>query len=81
MELIQNPFKVVDFFRKQTAELGPIFKFVGTPGLPPMVCVVDPKDVEAVFRAGDTGYPERILIEVWRDSLKELNAPPGVFMA
>lgn len=81
LELIRRPFKIVDYFRRVAAELGPIFKVAGTPGLTSMVCVVHPKDVETVFRAGDTDYPERILVEVWRDSLKELNAPSGMFLA
>ena len=81
LELIRKPFKIVEYLRRVSAELGPIFKVVGTPGQTSMLCVMDPRDVETVFRVGDVGYPERILVEVWRDSLKELNAPSGMFMA
>lgn len=81
LDMLRDLSNASNYMKKTARELGHIFKLVGAPGLPPMVCVVDPKDVETVFRVGDAGYPERFLIEVWRDARKEINAPIGMFMS
>ena len=65
---------------KAATEVGHIFRPFRFPGTPEVVCVVDPEDVEAVFRVGDIGYPERYQVEVWYQARKEMNAPIGMFM-
>lgn len=66
--------------KKQTDTLGKIFKESGIPGLPPMVFIFDPHDIEKVFRAGDISYPRRFPIDEWVEVRKELNLPKGMFL-
>ena len=80
LELMKNPNKVYDYFQKQAEKLGYIFRLTGTPGLPEMVVVVNPKDVEAVFRVGDSDSPRRFPFYEWEEARKELKKPNGMFL-
>ena len=79
IHLITKPSQLVDYLEKSCRELGFIFKLAGTPGLPESVCVVDPKDVETVYRNGDMHYPQRQEIPDFKRALKELDKPIGLF--
>ena len=81
LEIMRDPSNVADHLTKAAHELGHIFRVVGTPGLPPMVCVVDPEDVATVFRVGDKDYPQRFRFEVWERARNELDIPFGMFLA
>ena len=57
---------------KRLAKFGPIYREKMFPGLPEQVVVVDPKDVEAVFRS-DSEWPMRpeggdIFLQMLKDS-------------
>ena len=81
LEMMRDPSRVADYFTKAAHELGHIFRITGTPGLPPMLCVVDPEDVATVFRVGDKDYPQRFRFEVWERARNELDIPFGMFLA
>ena len=80
LELLRNPNKVYDYLQKQAQKLGYIFRLTGTPGLPEMVVVLNPKDVEAVFRVGDSDYPQRLPLYEWEEARKELKRSTGMFL-
>ena len=80
VELLKDPVMVSDYMERQAQELGPIYKVVGTPGMPDMVCVVSPQDAEKAFRAGDLDYPQRFPFHEWKQARKELNQPCGIFL-
>ena len=71
---------MADFMEWTTKELGHIFRLPGLPGMPEFVCVVDPADVETVYRTGDTDYPMRFVITEWVRARKEQNQPFGMFL-
>ncbi len=79
-DMIKNPKSMPQILKKQTDTLGKIFKESGIPGLPPMVFIFDPHDIEKVFRAGDISYPRRFPIDEWVEVRKELNLPKGMFL-
>lgn len=79
IDLIRKPSQLVEYLEKSCRELGSIFKLAGTPGLPEMVCIVDPKDVETVYRSGDTHYPQRQEFPDFKKALQELGLPIGLF--
>ena len=81
LELMRDPTKFADVLTRVASELGHIFRIVGVPGMPPMVCVLDPKDVEAVYRVGDSDYPERLRFESWEKAREELGIPFPMFLA
>ena len=81
LDVLKDSSNLVGNMEKSFHELGHIFKLAGIPGLPTMVCVVDPEDVEKAFRVGDKGYPERFSIWEWKEARKEANAPLGMFLA
>ena len=60
--------------------LGKIFRHKGTPGTPELLFIVDPKDVELVYRAADRGYPMRFPLTDWCQSKDELKLPYGMFL-
>lgn len=80
MKLLWDSSDSANDLRAAVDELGCIFNLT-IPGMPQMVCVVDPKDIEAVFRAGDNDHPERMQIKEWIRSRKETNSPLGLVMS
>jgi hypothetical protein len=80
VEMMKSPLKGHKYMQRQAQELGNIFRATGVPSMPELVCVMDPHDIETVYRAGDTGYPERFPFYEWQEARKELNKPTGVFM-
>ncbi len=78
--MLKDPTRVAEFMREQGDELGSIFRIAGVPGLPEMVCIFDPKDVETAFRVGDSAYPRRFPIKEWTEARKELKHPTGLFL-
>ena len=52
LDVLKDSSNLVGNMEKNFRELGRIFKLTGVPGLSTMVCVVDPEDVEKVFRVG-----------------------------
>lgn len=79
--MMKDPSRLVDYMEQQVRELGFIFKLVGAPGLGEMVCIVDPKDVETVFRTGDANnYPMRFSITEWKVAREELKKPIGLVL-
>ena len=79
-DVLRDPTRMADYMEEQVHKLGPIFRLTGAPGIPDMVCVVRPEDVETAFRVGDTHYPQRFPFYEWKQALKELNRPSGVFL-
>ena len=80
IDMLKNPSQMADYMERTTKELGHIFKLPGLPAMPEFVCVVDPADVETVFRTGDTDYPMRFPFQDWVRARKELNQPSGMFL-
>ena len=78
-KLMKNPFKMIEYLQEQNKSLGPVFRLTGTPGMPETVCAMNPEDVESVYRAGDTSYPQGFPFDLWKDARKELNQPLGMF--
>jgi len=81
MDMLREPYKAADYFERSFRELGFIFKVDGVPGLPEMVCLADPNDIEKVYRIGDADYPVRFQFADWIEARKELNKPIGMFLA
>ena len=81
MDILRKPTQLAQYMQEQGNQLGPIFRVTGTPGLPEMLCLIDPRDVETVFRVGDGGYPRRFPIPEWVEARKELKKPIGLFLA
>ena len=79
-ELMRDPKFLVDYLEKQVRTYGNIFRDKGGPGLPELLFIIDPKDVELVYRAGDRGYPMRFPITEWNQSRDELKLPYGMFL-
>lgn len=79
-DLIRDPKRLADNLEKRTKVLGKIFKEKGIPSLPEMVFILDPKDVEKVYRTGDRGYPSRVTISEWIQVHAELKLPIGMFL-
>lgn len=80
LELMKNPFRMYEYLQKQAKKLGHMFKLTGVPGLPEMVVVINPKDVEVVYRVGDSGYPQRFPFYEWEEARKELKRSNGMFL-
>ena len=80
MQLLKDPTQMGKFIREQGNELGPIFRLTGVPGMPEMLCVLDTKDLEVVFRVGDNSYPRRLRNPERVEIRKELNQPLGIFL-
>ena len=80
-QLMKEPTQMARYLTEQGDKLGSIFCLVGIPGLPDSLCLLDPKDVETVFRAEDSTYPRRLPIPDWVKARKELNMPIGLFLA
>ena len=79
VDLLKQPSQLADYMEKSARKLGPIFKLSGMPGLPEMLCVVDPKDVETVYRVGDKDYPKRMEFPDIKRAFEELDQPIGLF--
>jgi len=79
-DVIKNPTSLVENMEERVRSLGNIYVEKGIPGLPAMVVLTDPKDIETVYRAGDKGYPARFPMKIWVDSRDELKLPYGVFL-
>lgn len=79
-EIMKDPRKVALYMEEQARKLGNIYRFGGVPGIPEMVVVLDPKDVETAFRVGDVDYPKRFPIWEWKAARKELQKPTGLFL-
>lgn len=77
---MKNPFKSNEYLEGQARKLGHIFRVTGAPGMPEMVCVLNPLDVETTYRVGDTDYPQRFPFNEWKEARKELNKPRGMFL-
>lgn len=80
VEMLQNPASVDKYMIQQIQKLGYIFRITGVPGMPEMLCVSSPRDVEAAYRVGDIEYPERFPFTEWKQARKELNRPLGLFL-
>ena len=76
---MKNPFRINEYVQGQAKKLGHLFRLTGTPGLPETVYALAPEDVEAVYREGDTSYPQRFPLDMWKDARRELNQPSGMF--
>ena len=81
LEVMRDPSRVADYLTKAARELGHIFRVVGIPSLPPMLCVLDPEDVATVFRVVDKDYPQRFRFKVWERAWNELEIPLGMSIA
>ena len=79
-EIMKKPYGLVDYLEKQVRTHGKIFRDKGGPGVPEVVYIVDPKDVELVYRAGDSGYPMRFPMTAWSQARDELKLPYGMFL-
>ena len=80
MKLVRDSSNSANDLRVAVDELGSVFN-LSMPGFPPIVCVVDPKDIETVFRAGDNDHPERMQVVEWIRSRRETNSPLGLVMS
>ena len=80
MGTLKDPTQVGRYMQEQGDLLGPIYRLAGLPGFPEMVCLIDPKDVETVFRVGDNAYPQRFPFPEWVEARKELKMPIGLFL-
>ena len=79
-DMLMDPHNAVNYMERQTRRLGHIFRLTGTPGVGEMVCVVEPQDVETVYRLGDAHYPERYPFLEWRQARNERNRSKGLFL-
>ena len=80
LEVMKDPFRITDYAEKTVHELGHIFRITGTPGIPSMVFVVDPKEIEKVYRLGDQDYPKRFPFDMWKKVREDLKIPFGIFL-
>ena len=80
LEVIKDPSRLSNYTEKMVHEVGNIFKMTGVPGLPEMLFVIDPKDVEKVYRSGDQEYPMRIPVNELKQVRDELKVPYGMFL-
>ena len=77
-DVIKNPLGFADHMEKRVKSYGKIYKEKGLPGLPELLFIVDPKDIEKVYRAGDKEYPQRFQFLEWMQSRDELHIPYGM---
>ena len=80
LEVMKDPYRVTDYVEKMVHELGHIFIITGTPGLPSVLTVVDPKDIEKVYRLGDQDYPKRFPFDMWKQIREDRKVPYGIFL-
>ena len=80
LEVMKDPYRIVDYTERMVHELGHIFRISETPGLPTTVFVVDPKDIEKVYRLGDQDYPRRFSFDDWKRIRKDLKIPFGMLL-
>ncbi len=78
-EFMKDSKKLVEYVSKQVEQYGTIFRDKPFPGFPELLYVVDPTDIEKVFRVGDKGYPKRLPIKFWYHIRDELKLPYGLF--
>ena len=78
-KVAKNPFKVVNFIKERVEEFGKIYREKLSPGLPEFLFVLDPNDIEKVFRAGGK-YPRRFPLTEWVVARKQVGVPGGVFL-
>ena len=78
--MMKDAYHFDKYFTQQRDELGSIFRVVGAPGFPEMLFVVDPKDIETVFRVGDISYPRRFPFTEWIQARQEKKWPLGIFL-
>lgn len=78
-KVAKNPFQVVNFIKERVEEFGTIYREKVSPGLPEFLFVLDPKDIEKVFRA-DGKYPRRFSITEWIEARKKTGIPVGIFL-
>ena len=79
-DVVKNPLGLADHMEKRVKSYGKIYKEKGFPGLPELLFIVDPKDIEKVFRAGDKEYPQRFQLPEWTQARDELHLPYGMFL-
>ena len=79
-EVLKNPSKLIENIEDRVRSLGSVYIEKGIPGMPEFVVLVDPKDIETVYRAGDKGYPKRFPLTIWTDTREELKLPYGIFL-
>ena len=80
LEVMKDPSRLPEYTEKMVHEVGNIFKMTGVPGLPEMLFVIDPKDVEKVYRLGDQEYPTRLPFNELKQVRDELKVPYGMFL-
>ena len=80
LEMMKDPYHMVEHTIKIALQHGYIFKMSGPPSMPAFLFVIDPKDVEKVFRVVDAGYPKRFPINEWMQVREELKIPFGMFL-
>ena len=71
--------KTYRVMQQRVKKLGWIYREKPLPTLPEMLIVVDPDDVQTVFRA-DGKWPSRITLDAWVESTRQADVPPGIFM-
>ena len=72
-------YKEYRVMQQRVKKLGWIFREKPLPTYPEMLVVVDPDDVQTVFRA-DGKWPTRITVDMWVESGRHSSVPPGIFM-
>ena len=78
--LLRDPSSFVDHVDKRVKTIGTIYREKRAPDMPEMLFVVDPEDIEKVYRAGDKGYPMHLPLPGWKESRDELQLPYGMFL-
>ena len=68
----RDPLRIHKVVARRVTEYGRLYKEKMAPGLPEMVFVCDPDDVETVFR-GSGKYPQRLPMDFLRISREQLN--------
>ena len=73
-------YRMYRIMQQRVEKLGKIYKEKPMPLNTEFVVVVDPNDVQTVFRA-DTKWPKRIPVEFWIEARKQEGIPTGLFLA
>ena len=71
--------KTYRVMQQRVKKLGWIYREKLPLTLPEMLVVVDPDDVQTVFRA-DGKWPSRITLDAWVEATRQADVPPGIFM-
>ena len=75
-DTLNKAYRVI---QQRVKKLGWIYREKLFSTFPEMLVVVDPDDVQTVFRA-DGKWPSRMTLDVWVESERHSNVPPGIFM-